>query len=444
VVAIDHKGRVMQTSIHVIANAARRDKSKRFRSLYSLFNRVVLEKAFRKLNRKSVSGVDSVTWKEYESNLEAHLIDLEERLKQKRYWPRYLKRVYLPKPNGKKRPIGIPILEDKIVQQVASDILNALFEPLFLDCSYAYRPDRSAKQAVADLQHEIRYMYTWVVEADIKSFFDRIDHEKLLSMVEKRVNDKAFVGLLRRFLRAGILMPDGTKEYPEFGTPQGGVVSPVLANIYLHYVLDLWFERKFKARCKGHAVNTRYADDFVTAFRLHDDAAKFLKALKLRLAEFGLEVAEEKTRKLLFNRFDRFRSETFVFLGYEFRRALSKLEKADCVTTKMCRKRLRRTVNNFALWCRGHRDRRIAWIMGMVKAKLTGIGNYFNLPGNSERMKEVETLFQRKLYFWMNRRSERKSYNKKTFRIMWKQFIYKKSPRLTIDGIQMDFLSGLV
>jgi len=391
-----------------------------------------------------VSGVDKVTWKKYESNLEANLIDLEERLKQKRYWPRYLKRVYLPKPNGKKRPIGIPILEDKIVQQVASDILNALFEPLFLDCSYAYRPDRSAKQAVADLQHEIRYMYSWVVEADIKSFFDRIDHEKLLKMVEQRVNDKAFVGLLRRFLKAGILMPDGTKEYPEFGTPQGGVVSPVLANIYLHYVLDLWFERKFKAQCKGHAVIKRYADDFVTAFRLHDDAAKFLKVLRKRLEEFGLEVAEEKTRKLMFNRFDRFRSETFVFLGYEFRRSLSKLGKADCVTTKMCRKRLRRTVNNFALWCRGHRDRRIAWIMGMVKSKLTGIRNYFNLPGNSERMKEVETLFQRKLYFWMNRRSERKSYNKKTFMIMWKQFMYKKPRRLVRDGIQMNFLSSLV
>ena len=434
----------MQTSIHVIANAARRDKSKRFCSLYSLFNRVVLEKAFRKLNRKSVSGVDSVTWKEYESNLEANLIDLEERLKQKRYWPRYLKRVYLPKPNGKKRPIGIPILEDKIVQQVASDILNALFEPLFLDCSHAYRPDRSAKQAVADLQHEIRYMYTWVVEADIKRFFDRIDHEKLLKMVEQRVNDKAFVGLLRRFLKAGILMPDGTKEYPEFGTPQGGVVSPVLANIYLHYVLDLWFERRFKAQCKGHSVLTRYADDFVTAFRLHEDAAKFLKALRERLVEFGLEVAKDKTRKLMFSRFDRFRSETFGFLGYEFRRSLSKLGKADCVTTKMCRKRLCRTVNDFAQWCRGHRDRRIAWIMGMVQAKLTGIRNYFGLPGNSERMKEVETLFQRKLYFWMNRRSERKSYNKKTFMIMWKQFMYKKSRRLVSDGIQMNFLSSLV
>ena len=356
----DRKGRVMQTSIHVIANAARQHRKKRFRSLYSFFNRVVLEEAFRKLNRKSVSGVDSVTWKDYEENLEANLIDLEERLKQKRYWPRFVKRAFIPKPNGKKRPLGIPTLEDKIVQQVAADILNALFEPLFLDCSYAYRPDRNAKQAVADLQHEIRFMYTWVVEADIKGFFDHIDHEQLLLMVEKRVDDRAFIGLIRRFLKAGVLMPDGTMQYPELGSPQGGIVSPVLANVYLHYALDTWFERKFKPLCKGQAVLIRYADDFVAAFRLHKDAARFYKKLPSRFAEFGLELAEDKTRKIMFNRYDRYRSETFVFLGYEFRRALSRIGKADCVTTKMSRKRLHRTVNIFSQWCKSHRDRRIA------------------------------------------------------------------------------------
>jgi len=434
----------MQTSIHVIANAARRDKSKRFRSLYSLFNRVVLGEAFRKLNRKSVSGVDSVTWKEYEENLEANLIDLEGRLRQKRYWPRFVKRVFIPKPNGKQRPLGIPTLEDKIVQQVAADILNALFEPLFLDCSYAYRPNRSAKQAVADLQQEIRFMYTWVVESDIKGFFDHIDHSQLLQMVEKRVDDRAFIELIRRFLKAGVLMPDGTLAYPELGSPQGGVVSPVLANIYLHYALDTWFEKKVKPRCKGHAVLMRYADDFVAAFRLHKDAAKFYKKLPTRFTEFGLELAEDKTRKLMFNRYDRFRSETFVFLGYEFRRALSRVGKADCVTTKMCRKRLHRTVNVFAQWCKEHRNRRIAWIMGMVKAKLTGLRNYFNLPGNTCRMREVEELFRRKLFFWMNRRSERKSYNLKTFTIMWKQFLYKKPRSQVNQGIQMSFLSSLV
>ncbi|MBN1637530.1 MAG: group II intron reverse transcriptase/maturase, partial [Ignavibacteriales bacterium] len=160
----------MQTSLHVIANAAIKDKTKRFCSLYSLFNRVLLEHAYHKLNKDAATGIDKVTWEDYGHNLSRNLIDLEERLKQKRYWPRYTKRVLIPKPNGKKRPLGISILEDKIVQQLASDILNALYEPLFLPCSYAYRPDRSAKQAVQALREELDKKYVWVVEADIKGF----------------------------------------------------------------------------------------------------------------------------------------------------------------------------------------------------------------------------------------------------------------------------------
>jgi group II intron reverse transcriptase/maturase len=436
--------RMMQTSLHVIANAARRDRRKRFRSLYSLFNRVLLKEAFRKLNRKSVSGVDEVTWEEYESNLEANLIDLEERLKQKRYWPRYVKRVYIPKPNGKKRPLGILVLEDKIVQQLASDILMALFEPLFLDCSYAYRPKRSAKQAVRDLREEIQKKYVWVVESDISGYFDHIDHSWLLRMIEKRVNDRAFIGLISRFLKSGIRLPDGTVEYPEYGTPQGGIVSPVLSNIYLHYVLDLWFEKKVKTQGRGQALLIRYADDFVAAFRYHGDAARFYRDLSPRFATFNLELAKEKTRKLQFNRFKKNQSETFVFLGYEFRQTVSWKRKNDIVSTVMCRKKLHRIVDAFSDWCKKHRHRRIAWIMGMVKTKLNGIRNYFNLPGNYRRMKEVKLLFQRKLIFWLNRRSERKSYSWKTFFIMWKQFLEKRSRSLANEGVQISFLSSLV
>lgn len=436
--------KVMQTSLHVIANAARCDKNKRFRSLYSMFNRVLLEKAFRKLNKKSASGVDAVTWKEYESNLEENLVNLERRLKEKRYWPRYVKRVFIPKPNGKERPLGIPVLEDKIVQQLTADILMALFEPLFLDCSYAYRPGRSAKKAVSDLHYNIQQEYVWVVEADIKGFFDHIDHNWLIQMVEKRVNDRAFIGLISRFLKSGIRLPDGTTEYPEYGTPQGGVVSPVLANIYLHYVLDLWFEKKVKTQSQGKALLVRYADDFVVAFRYHGDAARLYRELGPRFAKFGLALAEEKTRKLQFNRFKKDQSETFVFLGYEFRRTVSRISGNDIVSTTMSREKVRRTANAFAQWCKKHRNRRIAWIMGMVKAKLTGIRNYYNLPGNSRRLKEVQTLFQGKLFFWLNRRSERKSYNVKTFNIMWKQFLEKKSRSLANEGEQISFLSSLM
>ena len=309
----------MQTSIHVIANAAEKNRTKRFQSLYSLFNRVVLEKAYWKLNKDAATGIDQVNWKEYGSKLTENLIDLEDRLKQKRYWPRFIKRIEIPKPNGKKRPLGISVLEDKIVQQVAADILRALYEPLFLPCSYGYRPERSAKDAVMAVREEIRNKYTWVVEADIKGFFDHLDHDWLLKMLQTRINDKAVIELIRRFLKAGVLCRDQSIEYPEQGSPQGSIISPVLANIYLHYVLDLWFETVFKKTCKGEAFLVRYADDFVTSFRYHEDAARFYKELESRLKKFMLDLAKEKTRKFMFNRFNKDRSEPFTFLGSEFR-----------------------------------------------------------------------------------------------------------------------------
>jgi group II intron reverse transcriptase/maturase len=215
--------------------------------------------------------------------------------------------------------LGIPALEDKIVQNLARRILEALFEPLFLDCSHAYRPGRSARQAAQELQRELRGRYTWVVEADIKSFFDTIDHDQLIEMVRKRVDDEAFIRLLRKWLKAGVLMPAGQVQRPEYGTPQGGLVSPVLANIYLHYALDKWFEGEMKRSCDGERMLLRYADDFVAAFRFHRDAARFLRKLRKRMSAFGLALAEDKTRKLMFNRFRKRDSETFEFPGFEYR-----------------------------------------------------------------------------------------------------------------------------
>jgi group II intron reverse transcriptase/maturase len=400
----------------------------------------MLERSFYKLKKDAASGIDQVTWQEYESELAPNLLKLEERLKQKRYWPQYVKRVYIPKPNGRQRPLGIPTIEDKIVQQLASEILTALFEPLFLDFSYSYRPNRSAKGAVEDLQSRIRHKMVWVVEADIKSFFDNINHEWLEKMICRRVNDKSFVGLIHRFVKSGIMMPDRVVTHPEAGTPQGGIVSPILANIYLHYVLDLWFVLKVNRGTRGPGLLVRYADDFVAAFQYHGDAAQFKRSLKCRLEKFGLQCAEEKTRILRFNRFDKKRSETFVFLGYEFRQTKSILKGNDIVAARMCRRKLRRTVKTFSGWCRTIRNKRIAWIMGMVKAKLRGICNYFNLPGNTSRMRELHYLFRRTLYRWLNRRSERRSYNWQTFDCMWKQFMYPKKAK---TGMQIKPLSAM-
>lgn len=435
----------MQTSLHVIANAAIKDKTKRFCSLYSLFNRVLLEQAYLKLNKDAATGIDEVTWEDYGRNLSRNLIELEERLKQKQYWPRYTKRVLIPKPNGKKRPLGISILEDKIVQQLAADVLNALYEPLFLPCSYAYRPDRSAKQAVQALREELDKKYAWVVEADIKGFFDHLDHDWLLKMIQTRVNDKAFTELIRRFLKSGILCGDSTTIFPEEGSPQGSIISPVLANIYLHYVLDQWFEKEFKCKRTEGVFMIRYADDFVAAFRFHTDAARFRKELDLRLHKFKLETAEDKTRKFMFNRLDKDRSETFTFLGFEFRRSLNAKGKRDVVTTLMDRKKLKKAVDEFRIWCKKFRNRRIAWIMGHVKSKIQGIINYFSLPGNVFRHKELVKLFQRTLFYWLNRRSERKSYNWKAFYCMWDYFFEgKRKEKLRNEGIQLSFVKMLL
>ena len=435
----------MQTSLHVIANAAIKDKTKRFCSLYSLFNRVLLEKAYLKLNKDAATGIDEVTWEEYGRNLSENLIKLEERLKQKRYWPQYIMRVLIPKPNGKKRPLGISILEDKIVQQLAADILNALYEPLFLPCSYAYRPNRSPKQAVQSLRDELGKKYVWVVEADIKGFFDHLDHDWLLKMLQTRVNDRAFIELMRRFLKSGVLCSDHTVVFPEEGSPQGSIISPVLANIYLHYVLDDWFKREFKRKRTEGVFMIRYADDFVMAFRYHKDAARFYKELDLRLKKFNLETAKEKTRKIMFNRLDKERSETFTFLGFEFRRSLSLKGKKDVITTLMHRDKLKKAVDEFKVWCKKFRNRRMAWIMGMVKSKIAGIINYYCLPGNSIRHKELVILFQRTLFYWLNRRSERRSYNLKTFHIMWEQFFEgKRKEKLRNEGIQLSFVNVLL
>jgi group II intron reverse transcriptase/maturase len=221
----------------------------------------MLEQSYRELNKNAAAGVDSVTYDEYGKNLQQNLIDLEDRLKRKRYRAKLVRRTFIPKSNGGQRPLGIPALEDKIVQNLARRILEALYEPLFSESSYAYRPNLSARKAVEKLQEELRHKYVWVVEADIRKFFDSIDHELLVQMLEKRIDDRAFIRLIRKWLNAGVLLADGMVEHPHCGTPQGGVVSPILANIYLHYVLDLWYRKDVEKKSDGESLYVRYADD---------------------------------------------------------------------------------------------------------------------------------------------------------------------------------------
>ena len=255
------------------------------------------------LNKEAASGVDHVTADAYAANLHGHIEALVQRLKTKRYRATLVRRCDIPKAHGTERPLGIPALEDKLVQLACAKLLTAIYEQDFLDCSYGYRAGRGALEAVRDLTFDLQYgRYGYLVEADIQGFFDHMDHTWLLDMLRLRIDDRALLHLIRTWLKARILDTDGQVVHPETGTPQGGTVSPVLANVYLHYALDIWFEKVVKPHCRGDVLWCRYADDWVCAFRLQEDAERFFRVLPTRLEKFHLQVAPEKTHLRRFSR----------------------------------------------------------------------------------------------------------------------------------------------
>jgi group II intron reverse transcriptase/maturase len=249
------------TSLQGIANKAQTNKQHRFRDLYGRLDADLLLHCWHDLNKQAASGVDGLTAQVYEANLQANITALVQRLKTHCYRAKLVRRCYIPKENGSERPLGIPALEDKLVQLACAKLLMAIYEQDFLACSYGYRPGRGALEAVRDLTFDLQYgTYGYLVEADVKGFFDQLDHTRLLAMLRERIDDRAFLRLIRKWLKAGILETDGHVVHPETGSPQGGCISPVLANVYLHYALDAWFATVVKAHCRGEALLCRYAD----------------------------------------------------------------------------------------------------------------------------------------------------------------------------------------
>ena len=294
----------MQTKIQGIANKAKQNKKYRFRDLFRMIDEEALIGAWKLLNKKAAAGIDKVTARKYEENLKGNIMQIVGKLKKKRYRAKMVRRTYIPKGKGKMRPLGIPAVEDKLIQIVVAQILNAIYEQDFIPNSFGYRKNRNPHQAIQQITEELQYgMYNYVVEADIKGFFDNMKHEWIVQMLEQRVDDKAFIWLIKKWLKAGVMEEDGKVLHPITGSPQGGIVSPVLANIYLHYALDLWFEKKVKTASKGESYICRYADDFICAFRFATDANKFYQILGVRLKKFGLELSKEKTNIIQFSRY---------------------------------------------------------------------------------------------------------------------------------------------
>ncbi len=437
------------TSLWGIANKAKFDKQHRFENLYGCLTRNLLLQSWRDLNKKAAGGVDGVTAEEYAKNLWGNITILERRLKEKKYKAKLVRRKYIPKDakGSKTRPLGSLLrvsqiqsaLEDKIVQGACVKIPKAIYEQDFLPFCYGYRPGMDPKSAVGDLTFQLQYgVFGYIVEADIKGFFDNMDHDWILKMLGERIDDKAFIHLIGKWLlnsrdsqrRTGILEEDGEVIHPDTGIPQGGIVSPVPANLYLHHALDLWFEKVVKPHCRGEAVVYRFADDFVCAFRYRDDANRFYRVLPKRLGKFNLQVAPEKTQILRFSRFHPIMRRRFTFLGFEFfwfkdRKGTARVKRRSSV------RKLRTKFMLITEWIRKNRHLPERKFFQVINVKLRGHSNYYGVRGNSQSMwtfyyRVIETCFK-----WLNRRSQRKSYTWERFKRNLELYYNILKPRIT-------------
>ncbi len=419
----------MSTFLQGIAKKAQEQPKHRFGNLYELLNEAYLKECWCDIRKDAAYGVDRVSAQEYARNLEENISGLVERLKRKQYRAKLVRRQYIPKGGGKLRPLGIPAIEDKLLQLAVTRILQAIYEQDFLRCSYGYRPKVGALEAVDWLTVKLQFgRYKFVVEADIKGFFDNLDHEWLERMLEERIEDGAFLRLIKKWLKAGVLDTDGQVLQPATGTPQGGVVSPVLANVYLHYVLDLWFHKVVRARCRGEACLIRYADDFVCAFENQEEAERFYQELGQRLGKFGLELAAEKTRIIPFGQGRPLGQAGFDFLGFEFRWGRDR-QGTPRVQRRTSRKKLRDALERFTAWCKTECRRRVKDLFRELNAKLRGYYNYYGVNGNYAGLQQFFGNAMRILYKWLNRRSQRRSYNWTGFRELLQHFQVER-PRI--------------
>ncbi|MGH7441091.1 MAG: group II intron reverse transcriptase/maturase [bacterium] len=402
------------SALERVRQAAKKDRNARFTALFQHITLDSLFAAFDGLKRRAAAGVDGMTWAQYREGLEGNLRDLHGRLQRGAYRAKPSRRTYIPKADGRQRPLGIAALEDKIVQRAAVEVLNAIYEGDFLGFSYGFRPGRNQHQALDALAIGIeRKKVGWVLDADIRSFFDTIDHGWLMKFVEHRVADRRVLRLIQKWLSAGV-MEDGKWTATEEGTPQGATVSPLLANIFLHYVYDLWVQSWRKKHARGDMIAIRYADDTVVGFQHRDDAERFQKDLQDRVRKFGLELHPEKTRLIRFGRFaaaqNRERGlgkpETFDFLGLTHICSRSRGGKFQ-LRRQTVRKRMNAKLHEVKMELRRKRHQSIAeqgtWLAGVLR----GYFAYHAVPTNGAKMQQFRTQVTRHWRRSLQRRSQR-------------------------------------
>src|SRR5215813_10529155 len=409
-------GEPMSQGLRGVREAARERKQERFTALLHHLSVDLLRDSFYALKPEAAPGVDGVTWHEYETGLEDRLVDLHNRVHRGTYRAQPSRRVYIPKADGRQRPLGIAALEDKIVQQAVVTILNQIYEVDFKGFSYGFRPGRSPHRALDALTVGIqRKRVNWVLDADIRGFFDNLSHEWMLKFVEHRVADHRILRLIQKWLKAGV-SEDGQWSETKVGTPQGAVASPLLANVYLHYVFDLWVEAWRKKVAKGDLIVVRYADDLVVGFENRTEAERFLEAFRERLAKFGLELHAEKTRLIEFGRFaaqDREKRgegkpETFTFLGFTHFCGKRRSNGAFTVWRKTAKKRMVAKLHAIKAELRRRMHEPVAVVGEWLRKVVTGYYRYHAIPGNIDRLSVFGQRLRRLWWLSLRRRSQRR------------------------------------
>jgi RNA-directed DNA polymerase len=404
-----------QSALERIREAARKDRKQRFTALFHhVYDIERLRAAYLALKRDASAGVDGETWRHYGEALEDKLRDLSERLQRGAYRAKPVRRAYIPKADGRQRPLGVPTLEDKIVQRATVEVLNAIYEQDFLGFSYGFRPGRSPHHALDALAVGIfTKKVTWVLDADIRGFFDTLDHEWLVKFIEHRVGDRRVVRLIQKWLNAGVL-EDGKRTRSEVGTVQGGSISPLLANVYLHYVFDLWVQRWRKKQARGDIVVVRFADDFIVGFELRHEAEQFLAELRERFARFGLELHPDKTRLVEFGRYaenNRRRRgdgkpETFNFLGFTHICSWTR-NKHFTVLRQTMRTRWQAKLKQVRIELRRRMHASVDELGAYLRSVVAGHVRYYGVPNNSPSISAFRFAVGRIWKWVLERRSQR-------------------------------------